>query len=514
MIHFNIPERQHTNSMAVRIGDYVTANSITSMGIVTELCLDGRLRVTINQPSQGRSSSSRTVYPNDLTMCIRPHELTEFFPRLKVVLVSSMGGVPTPYTIINSQTTCVMGEGCRDVTTYTLENQEGRRITKDSSYCLPLEWDGYCSALRAVNFTSTQLGYHTCESCSVYTLANTTRCHSCMRNRNVECRGCGETFDREGSTTVRYCPRCMEVSFAYCAQEGCDNTVRRNNTNIVYTEDDGDGYACRDHRQGMQVIKAWDYKPRSYPYFGKGELYFGVEWEVENRTDSNREVLASNILRKMNDFKGAKNLVFFKHDGSIENGFEIVSNPFSWEFFKKRQDVFFPIYQLLQQGMGSDDYETCGFHIHLNREAFSTLHLYKFMSFIYQQPDAMTIIAERNSGRYASYNRPDQGLARKAMGDTMDGKYVAINNSNRKTVELRIFKGSLEPKRFKKNMEFAHALWRYSRGRAIRHLNITNFMDWVQRHSKTYRNLYAFLEANHIPLSSCPVISVKKRARR
>ena len=61
------------------------------------------------------------------------------------------------------------------------------------------------------------------------------------------------------------------------------------------------------------------------------------------------------------------------------------------------------------------------------------------------------------------------------------------------TVEVRIFNGTLDPRDFYKNIEFCRALFQYTRDDTMDTISPTGFRDFVEKTSKTYRNLVDFL---------------------
>jgi hypothetical protein len=75
-----------------------------------------------------------------------------------------------------------------------------------------------------------------------------------------------------------------------------------------------------------EFIKSYDYKPIPI-FYGSGQPHYGVELEIDcgGEYDGSAEDL-NEIANKSNEH------LYFKHDGSLDDGFEIVSHPATLEY--------------------------------------------------------------------------------------------------------------------------------------------------------------------------------------
>lgn len=182
-----------------------------------------------------------------------------------------------------------------------------------------------------------------------------------------------------------------------------------------------------------------------------------------------------------------------KHDGSLNNGFEMVSNPMSHEYFV---DVFpwRKVKDLADLGMRSASTRTCGLHVHINKKFFSKnpTSLYRFMSMFYRNQEQWKQLAGRSASTYAVWSeREANSMLRyaKNMRDIYrfgehDGtdmwnyeRYVALNLQNRNTIELRFFKGTLRPETLAARIEAVHAVAQYA-VETRNKVNIKSVHDW------------------------------------
>jgi hypothetical protein len=234
----------------------------------------------------------------------------------------------------------------------------------------------------------------------------------------------------------------------------------------------------------------WDYK-NDYPKFlGEGPLYFGVEVEVQIEKGNNKE-----MAHKFWATTGGNETPFYlQHDGTVDPGFEIVYQPMSFDYI--RQFDYSTLFELDKYRSFNNPMQAI--HIHMSRKAFTPLQLYKFQLFIFQNIGFITFIGERQPNSYCSTSLsnalPKVILLEKGTykDDTLRRKLV--NNQNVHTIELRFFATNLAPASFYKNIEFCHALWRYTKNRSIRGSDLTprSFIDFVSKNKREYPNLHKF----------------------
>ena len=282
-------------------------------------------------------------------------------------------------------------------------------------------------------------------------------CDDCYANNTWTCDYCGDCLDDyESRYSVDnydcYCESCVDNYASYC--EPCDSY-----------HSDG---PCSANLSGLE-----DYSYKPVPYFYGGDarswLYFGAEIEMESRNGDGQEAL-DYFMSKFD-----RDEFYYKSDGSLysQDGFEMVSHPRTLDSW---QDLLPRLQDTMQRardlGMRSWNTDTCGIHIHIDSRAFggSSAHLYRFTQFIYRNPAEMQRLAGRGSVHYAEfmgdYSRrvtlPRDIKDRKRYGGAGD-RYLAVNLQNRKTVEVRMFRGSLKPERLIANIELLHALVSYTR---------------------------------------------------
>ena len=162
--------------------------------------------------------------------------------------------------------------------------------------------------------------------------------------------------------------------------------------------------------------------------------------------------------------------IYCKHDGSLDDGFEIVSHPATLEYHTKTIPWKKILDEALEMGYYSHNSGTCGLHVHINRAALGesveeqentiariVYFFEKFWDKILRFSRRTETQADRWASRYGcSMDNPKESL--KGAKTSGLGRYTAVNLTNTFTVELRIFRGTLRYKTFMATLQFVDLL--------------------------------------------------------
>jgi hypothetical protein len=230
------------------------------------------------------------------------------------------------------------------------------------------------------------------------------------------------------------------------------------------------------------------------PYDSKEVPFFGIELEVEkmDKSETQRHVMAAKIENKA---------WYFKNDGSLNNGFEIVTHPLTFSYIKhSAKDFENALNELSNNAYNSYNANTCGMHIHISKKAFGTWQLYKFMKFFAENVPFIVAISQRKIEKLVQWanieDNDDNALmykAKKKEGNS--ARYVAINLQNYSTIEVRIFRGTLNFQSFMKNIEFVHALYMFTKESKI--ITLDSFKEYIAN-SCEYSNLKKFIKLKNL----------------
>ena len=257
-------------------------------------------------------------------------------------------------------------------------------------------------------------------------------------------------------------------------------------------------------------------------------LHFGVEIEVDHHVTeeeySNSIILDGNNFASLVNIVGSAlkncNLFYCKTDSSLsDDGIEVVSHPFSWNFWKSYgQDIYDTLFNtLLSSGYSSAESSEGGMHIHISKDSLKSSQLLKLLWFVYESPKFMKLIAQRVSSfayvDYSSlvgwqldtYREKLSSLTKisKRKYSSDQSRYTAVNLSNDHTIEFRIFKGTLNIMTLSKAIEFIHSLVSYCSQTPIKEIvnrkneddRVDNYLKFLSRNQSKYMNLCLFLNA-------------------
>jgi hypothetical protein len=318
-------------------------------------------------------------------------------------------------------------------------------------------------------------------------------CRSCTNNDAHWCDLCdsyftGYTYGTDDSSDTM-CERCYENNTTYC--EDCDSTYL-----------DGCTY---DHDSGNdgRIIHDYSYRPDPQFHSSNGEqtrLYFGIEIETEVRGGdySYRTTAAEYAQQQLEMY----DLAYLKSDGSLECGFEIVSHPLSHSYFMNDATRFWDTIKKLKSdyGMMAWGTKTCGLHVHISRAGFNGgSHQHRFLQLVYNNKRFYELLAGRSSSHWAKFDDifdPETGA--KSFKSKFDrhgsDRYSAVNTNNRNTLEMRIFRGSLNPRFIKSAIDLAHASVEYTRVMSVKEvrddgLSCLKFRQYIESKSDLYPSL-------------------------
>lgn len=141
-------------------------------------------------------------------------------------------------------------------------------------------------------------------------------CRDCIEEHCTTCDHCGETLwinDAVQDDDTTLCETCYNDYYHRC--ECCNRIIHDNNINWR-----GDYPYCNScYDDFNDEIEEYSYKPDPV-FYGDGNRYLGVELEVDcgGKDDDNASKLKE-IANSIHEH------IYIKSDGSIDDGFEIVS---------------------------------------------------------------------------------------------------------------------------------------------------------------------------------------------
>ena len=278
-------------------------------------------------------------------------------------------------------------------------------------------------------------------------------CEDCYQNETTTCCCCGERIwneDAESDGNTVLCLSCYERHYTHCCH--CDRLICYDDAFYMPGDEDQDEPYCGHCIDSVPVstrkIQMYGYKPTPI-FYGQGKRFFGVELEIDDGGESDE-----NAARLMKIANSDAEHIYCKHDGSIHEGFEIVSHPLTLAYHMNHMPWQEICENAIDMGYLSHTAGTCGLHIHVNRDSFGDSEerqeaaIARILFFVENHWQEMLRLSRRTQkqlndwcSRYGRKDNPKEQMdhVKKQCAD----RYRAINLTNRTTIEFRLFRGTL-----------------------------------------------------------------------
>ena len=383
-----------------------------------------------------------------------------------------------------------------------------------------------------------------------------TICRQCVRRADFtpplqECSICGGYQQQEERVNPYYGGWDEEGEFC-CSSCGethirCDRCERWTNQDYLH-----DGY-CENCREGDEeeeyhseprpsssIVHDYGFKPPPlFHHFNniqhKGQqtstegkrIYLGVELEIDKVHE------LPELAKELFDMSQEGQLFYLKWDGSLEHGFEIVSQPCTLKYHRAEFPWKEIIKKCKEHNAEADNTHSCGFHIHFNvtclsyenqegesvveHQEFNELKLifiiekfwYNFEKFARR---AECSYAPKNSHQIADKIVNGQKEIRKikTIKDMKQGAggrmAVNLHTRNQSTIELRMFKGTLNYEILIATLEMVDYIIHFIRDKGVTYIYKLTWDEFVRQiPAKRYAYLVNYLMETKLEAKQCKV---------
>lgn len=312
-------------------------------------------------------------------------------------------------------------------------------------------------------------------------------CEDCYTDLVEICDNCrGETM-RESMLMIDschlVCEDCFETWYFVC--ENCGEVWHIDDRD----PDSADNVCtwCADERE--ELIERYSHTvPRVF--YGEAP-YFGLEIELECKKGG-----VDNIAKVAKERAPLE--INLKEDGSLEEGFEIVTQPASLGYLQELELESY-LKALRDAGARAHDTSTCGLHVHVSRDGLSENQEIKLAILVYSQQRFFTDLARRRPNSYCKYKDLKDKDPEK-LNKNWD-RHEALNFNNKDTIEFRLFRGTLRTLTLLARIELVHALYHFVQMPGIASADLiadtdrtrAQLIDYIQEHKAIYPNLNTYL---------------------
>ncbi len=333
------------------------------------------------------------------------------------------------------------------------------------------------------------------------------------------CHHCGHNIPRSEAFVddgIVLCHDCYYGHYHRCTE--CGRLVHE--AHRYYIDDEVCCFYCYNkHWEEERSLHEYSYKPEPI-FYGDGRRFLGVELEIDDagRSEDNAE----SILNVAN--RSAKHM-YIKCDSSLDDGMELVTHPMTLDYHLNHapwQDI---MDTCLDMGYASHNTDTCGLHVHVNRDSFGQsaseqddvigrilFFVERFWSELLQFSRRTSYQLQRWAARYGRKGSPKDILDH-AKSDS-PGRYTCVNLQNRNTIEFRIFRGTLKYNTLAATLQLVDEICNVAALLSDEEMLGLNWSDFVERldsnrHSELlgYLSLRGLADGNESEGLSCAVCS-------
>lgn len=281
--------------------------------------------------------------------------------------------------------------------------------------------------------------YYVCDHCGHVCLHTYTTndgleiCENCMYDYYYRCENCGELIHEDDTYTYRgdvYCSDC-------------------------FSELERDDDIIRDYHDNPTLLcRSMDDSEDKRSYWSDDLQLIGLEIEMQGGCVHDTAVSIHQHLQN-------ETIGYICHDGSLDDGIEVISMPMTKEFF----DKVFPLDKIcasaIYHGMEAHYPEEPGLHIHLSKcwygstkkEQKSTIM--NLIHILDKYRSKWLKVSRRPKGSYDSWSEPYNLKYPQNYDEIMDrNSHYQIISIRNNTVELRMFKGSIVEHSIRSAVEF------------------------------------------------------------
>jgi hypothetical protein len=345
--------------------------------------------------------------------------------------------------------------------------------------------DDYDNALQALNQYGTRISYRS-------DMADVLSNHFTYETFFI-CEDCNNYLHSDESTSAydgdyQVCQDCLEEHYSYSHSR--DTYISNSDYEDEQNEDEEREY---EHIGGYHSSKRnLGHIPSSYD-MRTPRVLLGLELEMEVHEHYDKDTRAGLILEGISDFRDEDGIrhtyCLMEEDGSLDNGFEMVTAYTGLDVHKNQLQYF----KQKSKGLKSHNTSTCGLHVHVCKSSMTTLHGAKLVLFINDpaNKDLIKSIARRDASGYAKLQnkKEDKHWLKDSVHSSKDkayqlcrlnsDRYEALNFRNEKTVEFRLFKGTLKYETMVSCLEFAFACWHFTASASANELTTEKFLEFI-----------------------------------
>lgn len=270
-----------------------------------------------------------------------------------------------------------------------------------------------------------------------------------------------------------------------------------------FSSDDDECRWCYEENQD-RVIEGYseshEHDPIFFGDYKDEDSFVGLGFELEVDCNSSQQMHNNEVASNLCSECGLEeDEMRYAHDGSLNYGFECISQPHTVKDFWLKQGKWQKMLAYLaSKGYKSHDPGTCGLHVHVSRGMFGPnksqqdTAIAKVYTFFDENWDDIVKVSRRRSFSYCHKN--ELGDCDKYEIETYNksrfecwkkksrwegGHGVALNNSNRATFEYRLGRGTLNAWSFFSWIDFVLTITKNAKRITVGKVETNDLLSWL-----------------------------------
>ena len=317
-------------------------------------------------------------------------------------------------------------------------------------------------------------------------------CATCFGSY-YHCAACGNLYNREAAENEgAWGDMCMPCSSEHFVCGECRETFNAE----AYSEE-GLCENCVGRRENQGVRDYHSHLGRRVCFLpNKNQaLYFGVELETDKYDE--RRPAAKELVALSPD----EELFWLENDSSLDCGIELITQPCSLDYHLNKFPWETAIEIIERNGGHGQDTGTAALHIHFNRSFLNgkqaELQQLRLVYLFEKFRDELLILGRTSdylqSRSAKKYNCPLHDTTAKLKMYQLEclvDRMQSVNITNRTTIEIRIFRSTLQVTTIKASIELVDFLVRLAKNESTRQLQKLSWRDMLKLINKSkYRYL-------------------------
>lgn len=328
-------------------------------------------------------------------------------------------------------------------------------------------------------------------------------CDNCFNDNYIVCANCGEIthrYDSYDTTDGDVCEYCYHNCYIECYE--CGEIVHQDYSTY---DENTDKYYCNTCYDNLnEFINDYCYKPSPLFYGTDNNMFMGIELEIDEGGHLSEN--AENLLNI-----DGKDRIYCKHDGSLNDGFEIVSHPMTLHYHINNMCWSDILEKCVNMGYQSHNTSTCGLHIHISKNSLGNTFeqiddtIANILYFVEKHWQKMLLFSRRtqeNINRWATrYGIEPDDTPKKLLDKAKKNfnRYQAINLLPTNTIEFRFFRGTLKYSTFIATLQLVYFICNFCKNvDNINNFNWLDFISYIEKSETQHNELIEYMKKRGI----------------